>query len=106
MLVSGFLYAQSNENYKSRNHKLSKYGKNAEEKKQHVAISTKKVEADVNDYMARNAKFHKGDSHKDLFIQKDKIQNDYRALNNKLNKNMHNWDEGDTKVPQGFSTHK
>jgi len=87
LLTSGFLIAQSSENYRSRNHKLSKYGKTSKvEDKKFIAVSRSVIDADFYNYLSRNSKFHKTESEKNLFIRKGKVDYDYRTRNYKLNK--------------------
>jgi hypothetical protein len=79
-------FAQSGTDYKSRNHKLNKYSKTDKEVVKPVAVNENAGDMHVMDYKNRNAKFHKQTDEGGLTIQKDKIENDYRAFNHKLSK--------------------
>ncbi len=87
VLTVGFTYAQSNTNYKSRNHKLNKHQKYIDtHSKKTVVLATGEMNASVSDYMERNSKFHnKTREHSHQFM-KARVNNDYRALNHKLSK--------------------
>lgn len=81
----GFLYSQSQTDYRTRNHKLNKNHKmNINGRHQVVAVPKDEMEKEVNNYLARNSKFHKTSNDDKLFIRKDKLSHDYQAMNHKL----------------------
>ena len=101
-LSVGFSLAQQND-YKKRNHKLNKhYQKDLQDEKHEFKSIRQDIDLNVNEYLARNAKFHKHSSEFMLVATKDHISYNYRELNHKLNRNfkqrMYNFSPSDTTV--------
>ena len=83
-LFTGFVIAQSTNDYKARNHKLNKNRTALSEVTQTVAVN---MNSDVQiDYRKRNTKFHKQKEEVSLIHKKEKIAYDYRELNRKFSK--------------------
>lgn len=87
-LSVGFSVAQQSD-HKKRNHKLNKnYLKDSQDDKHEFTSIRKDIDLKVNDYLARNAKFHKHTSEFMLVATKEQISYNYRDLNHKLNRNL------------------
>ena len=91
ILTTGFLFAQPDDNYRSRNHKLSKYNKSATaENKKQTVIAKSETSGEFENYLSRNSKFHKNKGEDKHVIKKNKIDKDYRARNHKLKNSQKN----------------
>lgn len=87
-LSVGFSLAQQND-YKKRNHKLNKHFlKDIQDDRHEFKYIRIDIDRNVNEYLARNAKFHKHSSEFMLVATKEHISYNYRELNYKLNKNF------------------
>lgn len=85
-MFSVVAFAQSGDDYKSRNHKLNKSGKHTKESVKPIAVNENAAEVHAFDYKGRNQKFNKQTKDSGLVIEKDQIVYDYRALNHKFSK--------------------
>jgi len=85
---SGF--AQSGNDYKSRNHKLNKHNRYTKETIKPIATKEKASVANIFAYQERNHKFHAKTNDNTLLINKEMIIYDYRAFNHKFAKGQNN----------------
>ena len=85
-VLSTTLLANSEDNYRTRNHKLNKnrYSTPNDDQHQVVAIDKKKINEEANAYLSRNYKFHKHNQTQKAFIRTDKLDPEYQAKNYKL----------------------
>ena len=87
VLIGTNLASAQQFDYKQRNHKLNKnYVEDLQDKNHEFTFVRKDVDRKVNDYLARNAKFHKQSAESILVSTKKQISYDYRELNHKLNR--------------------
>ena len=90
MIFSGFSFAQSGNDYKSRNHKLNKHNQHTKETIKPIATKESTVETNAFAYQKRNHKFHNKTNDNVLAIKKDSIIYDYKAFNHKFAKGQNN----------------
>jgi len=88
ILITGFSFAQSANDYKSRNHKLNKHEKHTKEVVKPIALKSSVEELKVYNYKNRNHKFHNHEYENALLIPKDKIVYDYKKFNHKFAKSQ------------------
>ena len=87
LIVTTFAFAQSNNNYRLRNHKLNpNYSKDV--KQTAFTVPAKKdISVDIYSYMARNNKLNQSSLVASLVLVTPPKDYHYRAMNYKLNKN-------------------
>lgn len=86
IIFTGFSFAQSGNDYKSRNHKLNKHEKHTKEDIKPLALKSSIEEVKLYNYKNRNHKFHNHEYENSLLIPKDKIVYDYKKFNHKFAK--------------------
>jgi GTPase involved in cell partitioning and DNA repair len=84
LICSTVTFAQSTNDYKSRNHKLGKHKKSIKQKEKYVAVS--EVESQEHNYKHHNRKFHRESGDTGLYYKRDKVHYNYKAYNRKLAK--------------------
>ncbi|MDZ7606067.1 MAG: hypothetical protein U5K79_10880 [Cyclobacteriaceae bacterium] len=90
LIVSTFAFAQSDNNYRMRNHKLNPNHSKDVKQTAYTVPAKKDISADVYSYMARNNKLNQNSREAALELVTPPKDYHYRAMNHKLNKNYRN----------------
>ncbi len=86
LMTTAFAFGQSDNNYRSRNHKLNPNHSKGLKETAYTVPMKKVISADIYSYMARNNKLRQNSLQTSLVLASPAKDYHYRAMNHKLNK--------------------